>query len=46
MSDSEKTVALVELAGAVAHELNNIFTAVAGNLSLLGEDLPDPPIGR
>jgi len=42
VSDSEKTVALVELAGAVAHELNNIFTAVAGNLSLLGEDLPDP----
>ncbi|HEY4941422.1 MAG TPA: ATP-binding protein [Rhizomicrobium sp.] len=32
--------ALVELAGAVAHELNNIFTAVAGNLSLLDEDLP------
>lgn len=26
---------LVQLAGAVAHELNNIFTAVAGNLSLL-----------
>jgi signal transduction histidine kinase len=33
-------VALVELAGAVAHELNNIFTAVAGNLSLIDEDLP------
>ncbi len=32
--------ALVELAGAVAQELNNIFTAVAGNLSLLDEDLP------
>jgi signal transduction histidine kinase len=37
MSDSEKTEALVQLAGAVAHELNNIFTAVAGNLSLLDE---------
>lgn len=27
--------ALVNLAGTMAHELNNIFTAVAGNLSLL-----------
>jgi signal transduction histidine kinase len=35
MSDTEKEVALVQLAGSVAHELNNIFTAVAGNLSLL-----------
>jgi signal transduction histidine kinase len=35
MSDSEKTDALVQLAGSVAHELNNIFTAVAGNLSFL-----------
>lgn len=40
VSDSEKMAALVELAGAVAHELNNIFTAVTGNLSLLDEDLP------
>src|ERR1700742_4135655 len=39
VSDTEKMTALVELAGAVAHELNNIFTAVAGNLSLLDEDL-------
>jgi signal transduction histidine kinase len=31
--------ALVRLAGAVAHELNNIFTAVAGNLSLLDEHI-------
>jgi signal transduction histidine kinase len=37
MSDSEKMTALVQLAGAVAHELNNIFTAVSGNLSLLDE---------
>jgi len=38
MSDtetSEKTAALMQLAGVVAHELNNIFTAVAGNLSLI-----------
>jgi signal transduction histidine kinase len=33
---SEKMTALVQLAGTVAHELNNIFTAVTGNLSLLG----------
>ena len=38
MADSEKMSALVELAGAVAHELNNIFTAVTGNLSLLDEE--------
>lgn len=31
--------ALVQLAGAIAHELNNIFTAVAGNLSLIEEDI-------
>jgi signal transduction histidine kinase len=35
MSETEKMAALVRLAGAVAHELNNIFTAVTGNLSLL-----------
>ena len=31
----DKMAALVQLAGTVAHELNNIFTAVTGNLSLL-----------
>lgn len=36
--ESEKMDALVQLAGTVAHELNNIFTAVAGNLSLLDQD--------
>jgi signal transduction histidine kinase len=39
MSDTEKVEALVHLAGTVAHELNNIFTAVTGNLSLLHEDI-------
>ncbi len=38
MADTDKMFALVELAGAVAHELNNIFTAVTGNLSLLDEE--------
>ena len=36
-SQSEKMNALAHLAGEVAHELNNIFTAVTGNLSLLSE---------
>jgi len=34
---------LVQLAGTVAHELNNIFTAVNGNLSLLEESLQHQP---
>lgn len=38
LNESEKMDALVQLAGTVAHELNNIFTAVAGNLSLLDQD--------
>jgi signal transduction histidine kinase len=36
--EAEKMAALVQLAGTVAHELNNIFTAVAGNLSLLEQE--------
>ena len=35
----EKVEALVQLAGSVAHELNNIFTAVTGNLALLEDSL-------
>jgi signal transduction histidine kinase len=35
MRNEEKVDALVQLAATVAHELNNIFTAVSGNLSLL-----------
>ena len=35
---SEKMTALVQLAGTVAHELNNIFTAVSGNISLLNQE--------
>lgn len=37
MSDMIKTAALIQLAGAVSHELNNIFTAALGNLSLLDD---------
>jgi signal transduction histidine kinase len=32
---------LAHLAGTVAHELNNIFTAVAGNLAMLEETVDD-----
>jgi two-component system, NtrC family, sensor kinase len=39
VNDSEKMTALVQLAGTVAHELNNIFTAVTGNLSLLDQEI-------
>src|SRR5215469_4133002 len=41
MPDREKEEALVQLAGSVAHELNNIFTAVTGNLSLLEANLDE-----
>src|SRR5215469_8944045 len=40
-TESEKMTALVQLAGTVAHELNNIFTAVTGNLSLLDREFTD-----
>ncbi len=44
MNDSsEKMTALVQFAGTVAHELNNIFTAVNGNLSLLRQELETDP---
>jgi signal transduction histidine kinase len=39
VNESEKMTALVQLAGTVAHELNNIFTAVTGNLSLLDQEI-------
>jgi signal transduction histidine kinase len=42
VTTSEKKTALIELAGNVAHELNNIFTAVVGNLSLLKAEAPGP----
>jgi signal transduction histidine kinase len=44
LPNSDKTKALAHLAGAVAHELNNIFTAVAGNLAFLEQavDKTDP----
>jgi signal transduction histidine kinase len=37
MPESDKTIALVRMAGRLAHELNNIFTTVIGNVALLDE---------
>jgi signal transduction histidine kinase len=37
--DTDRMDALIQLAGTVSHELNNIFMAVAGNLSLLDHEL-------
>lgn len=37
--ETDRMAALIRLAGTVSHELNNIFTAVAGNLSLLDHAL-------
>jgi signal transduction histidine kinase len=37
--ETDRMAALVQLAGTVSHELNNIFTTVAGNLSLLDHAL-------
>lgn len=39
----DKMTALIQLAGTVAHELNNIFTAVTGNLSLLEPETAGSP---
>jgi len=41
IDESEKMTALVQLAGTVAHELNNIFAAVTGNLSLLDQEIAE-----
>lgn len=41
MPDREKVDALSQLAATMAHELNNIFTAVSGNLSILEESFDD-----
>jgi signal transduction histidine kinase len=35
--ESDKTIALVRMAGQLAHELNNIFTTIIGNVALLDE---------
>ena len=44
MREDKTTKALIRLAGGVSHELNNIFMAIDGNLSLISEEekLPEP----
>jgi signal transduction histidine kinase len=39
--EAEKTAALVRLAGKISHELNNICTALIGNLALLEHSAED-----
>ena len=46
MQNEEKVEALVQLAATVAHELNNIFTAVSGNLSLLEDSFDHQSHGK
>ena len=41
ITEADKTAALVTLARTMAHELNNIFTVVGGNLALLDEAIAD-----
>jgi len=40
-NEAEKTAALVRLAGKISHELNNICTALIGNLALLEHSVED-----
>jgi len=37
--DEDPDHALIQLAGLVSHELSNIFTSLAGNLSILETEL-------
>jgi len=47
ITEAEKTAALVKLARTTAHELNNIFTVVGGNLALLDEAIsPGDPMAE
>ena len=47
ITEAEKTAALVKLARTMAHELNNIFTVVGGNLALLDEAIAvDDPLAE
>jgi two-component system, NtrC family, sensor histidine kinase PilS len=46
MSDDDRTRGFQRLAGGLAHDFNNLFMAISGNVELLRMDLPDGSMGR
>ncbi len=46
MSDDDRTRGFQRLAGGLAHDFNNLFMAISGNVELLEMDLPAGTVGR
>lgn len=46
MSDDDRTRGFQRFAGGLAHDFNNLFMAISGNVELLGMDLPAGSMGR